>query len=156
MLLTFDLFVNGKKHTIQADPATPLLYALRNQLALNGPKYGCGMQQCGSCMILLDGKAQPSCMLPLRAVKNSRITTLEGLAGANESLHPVQEAFVHEQAAQCGYCLNGMVISAVSLLQENPHPDHAAICAGMQQALCRCGSQARIIRAVKRAAAGNP
>ena len=155
MMVTIDLFVNGKKHAIQADPATPLLYILRNQLALNGPKYGCGMQQCGACMVLLDGKAQPSCILPVQAVKNSPITTLEGLAGANNNLHPVQEAFVHEQAAQCGYCLNGMVISAVSLLQENPHPDNAAICAGMQQALCRCGTQARIIRAVKRAAAGN-
>jgi nicotinate dehydrogenase subunit A len=151
MKVTIDLFVNGKKHTIEVDPTTPLLYVLRNQLALNGPKYGCGMQQCGACMVLLNGKAQPSCMLPVQAVKNSTITTLEGLAGVNNTLHPLQEAFVHEQAAQCGYCLNGMVMSAVSLLQENPHPDDAAIRAGMQRVLCRCGTQARIIRAVKRA-----
>jgi nicotinate dehydrogenase subunit A len=149
----FDLFVNGKKRTIQADPSTPLLYVLRNQLGLNGPKYGCGIQQCGACMVLLDGKAQPSCMLPVESASNIHITTLEGLVPADQSLHPVQEAFVQEQAAQCGYCLNGMILSAVSLLQESPHPDHAAICAGMQRALCRCGTQARIIRAVHRAAA---
>jgi len=152
MIVTIDLNVNGKIHTLQADPATPLLYVLRNQLALNGPKYGCGLQQCGACMILLDGKAQPSCMLSVQAVKNNKITTLEGLAGNGNTLHPVQEAFVQEQAAQCGYCLNGMVMSAVSLLQENPHPDHAAICAGMDRALCRCGTHARIVRAIKRAA----
>jgi nicotinate dehydrogenase subunit A len=154
MMATIDLHVNREKHTIQADPATPLLYILRNQLALNGPKYGCGVQQCGACMVLLDGKAVTSCMLPVEAVKNSEIITLEGLAGANNTLHPVQEAFVQEQAAQCGYCLNGMVMSAVSLLQKNPHPDDAAIRADMQRALCRCGTQARIIRAIKRAAAG--
>jgi len=154
MMVTIALSVNGAKHTIQADPATPLLYVLRNQLALNGPKYGCGLQQCGACMVLLDGKAQPSCMLPVQSVKNSTIITLEGLAGANNTLHPVQEAFVAQQAAQCGYCLNGMVISAVSLLHENPHPDDAAIRAGMQRALCRCGTHARIIRAVQQAATG--
>jgi nicotinate dehydrogenase subunit A len=155
MMATIDLFVNGKKHAVQADPTTPLLYVLRNQLALNGPKYGCGLQQCGACMVLLDGKAEPSCMLPVQAVKNTKITTLEGLTGNNNSLHPVQEAFVQEQAAQCGYCLNGMVLSAVSLLRENPQPDDAKIRAGMERALCRCGTHSRIIRAVKRAAASN-
>lgn len=150
-MVTIDLQVNGEKHTIQAYADTPLLYVLRNQLALNGPKYGCGLQQCGACMVLLDGRAQPSCMLPVETVKNSAITTLEGLATAG-ALHAVQEAFVQEQAAQCGYCLNGMVMSAVSLLQHNPHPDDAAIAAGMHLALCRCGTQARIIRAIKRAA----
>ncbi len=154
MMATIDLHVNGKKHTIQADPATPLLYVLRNQLALNGPKYGCGMQQCGACMVLLDGKARPSCMLPVDAIKNSAIVTLEGLAGTENTLHLVQDAFVQEQAAQCGYCLNGMIMSAISLLQENPSPDDATIRAGMQMALCRCGTQARIIHAIKRAAAG--
>jgi nicotinate dehydrogenase subunit A len=149
---TITLNVNGKKHTIQADPATPLLYVLRNQLALNGPKYGCGLQQCGACMILVDGKAQTSCMLPVQAVKNKAITTLEGLAGAGDLLHPVQEAFVIEQAAQCGYCLNGMVMNAVSLLRENHHPDEAAIRSGMQLSLCRCGTQSRIVKAIKRAA----
>lgn len=148
---TIQLQVNGKKLAVQADPATPLLYVLRNQLQLNGPKYGCGLQQCGACMVLLNGKAQPSCMIPVSAVKEQTIVTLEGLAKDNK-LHPVQEAFVQEQAAQCGYCLNGMVISAVALLAENPKPDDAAIREGLERSLCRCGSQSRIIRAVKRAA----
>ena len=148
---TIRLQVNGKKLAVQADPATPLLYVLRNQLQLNGPKYGCGLHQCGACMVLLNGKAQPSCMVPVKAVKEQTIVTLEGLAKDNQ-LHPVQEAFVQEQAAQCGYCLNGMVISAVALLSENPKPDDAAIRAGLERSLCRCGTQSRIIRAVKRAA----
>jgi nicotinate dehydrogenase subunit A len=152
MIATIDLRVNGKSHTIQADQATPLLYVLRNQLELNGPKYGCGMQQCGACMVLLDGKATTSCTLPVDAIKGKAIVTLEGLAVTGNTLHPVQEAFVSQQAAQCGYCLNGMIMSAVSLLQENPHPDDAAIRSGMQRVLCRCGTQARIIRAVKQAA----
>jgi nicotinate dehydrogenase subunit A len=148
---TIQLQVNGKKLAVQADPATPLLYVLRNQLQLNGPKFGCGLQQCGACMVLLNGKAQPSCMIPVSAVKEQTIVTLEGLAKDNR-LHPVQEAFVQEQAAQCGYCLNGMVISAVALLAENPKPDDAAIREGLERSLCRCGTQSRIIRAVKRAA----
>jgi nicotinate dehydrogenase subunit A len=152
MNTTIQLHVNGKLHTIQVDPSTPLLYVLRNQLALNGPKYGCGLQQCGACMVLLNGKAEPSCMLPVSAVKDKKILTLEGLAQKDDTLHPVQEAFIAEQAAQCGYCMNGMVISAVALLQENPHPDDAAIRAGLQRSLCRCGTQSRIIKAVKRAA----
>jgi nicotinate dehydrogenase subunit A len=152
MNTTIQLHVNGKLHTIQVDPSTPLLYVLRNQLALNGPKYGCGLQQCGACMVLLNGKAEPSCMLPVSAVKDKKILTLEELAQKDDTLHPVQEAFIAEQAAQCGYCMNGMVISAVALLQENPHPDDAAIRAGLQRSLCRCGTQSRIIKAVKRAA----
>jgi nicotinate dehydrogenase subunit A len=152
MNTTIQLHVNGKLHTIQVDPSTPLLYVLRNQLALNGPKYGCGLQQCGACMVLLNGKAEPSCMLPVSAVKDKKILTLEGPAQKDDTLHPVQEAFIAEQAAQCGYCMNGMVISAVALLQENPHPDDAAIRAGLQRSLCRCGTQSRIIKAVKRAA----
>jgi nicotinate dehydrogenase subunit A len=147
-----DLNVNGKTHSVHVDSLTPLLYVLRNQLSLNGPKYGCGLQQCGSCMVLLNGKAQPSCMVSVEAVKKKSITTLEGLVQTNNALHPVQEAFFQEQAAQCGYCLNGMVISAVSLLQDNPHPDEKAILEGMQQVLCRCGTHSRIVRAVKRAA----
>jgi nicotinate dehydrogenase subunit A len=152
MNVTIELQVNGKKQVVAADPATPLLYVLRNQLQLNGPKFGCGLQQCGACMVLLEGKAQPSCMIPVSAVKNQAIVTLEGLAKPDNSLHPVQEAFVIEQAAQCGYCLNGMVISAVALLMENHQPDEAAIRAGLEKSLCRCGTQSRIIRAVKRAA----
>ena len=146
------LRVNGKTHTLKIDPTTPLLYVLRNQLELNGPKYGCGLQQCGSCMVLLDGKAQPSCMITVKSAKDHVITTLEGISPNENMLHPVQEAFVHEQAAQCGYCLNGMVISAVSLLNENPHPNDIQIRDGLQRNLCRCGTHARIINAVKRAA----
>ena len=152
MSATIQLTVNGKKHSVQTDPATPLLFVLRNQLMMNGPKYGCGLQQCGACMVLLNGKAQPSCMIPVSAVKDQPVVTLEGLAKEDGSLHPVQEAFIKEQAAQCGYCLNGMVISAVALLSENPHPDEAAIRAGLERSLCRCGTHSRIIRAVKSAA----
>lgn len=152
MTTTVHLQVNGQKQTVTADPDTPLLYVLRNQLHLNGPRYGCGLQQCGACMVLLEGKASFSCMIPVKAVKDKVITTLEGLTRPDGTLHPVQEAFIEEQAAQCGYCLNGMVISAVSLLKENPQPDDAAVRAGMQQVLCRCGTYARIIRAIKRAA----
>jgi nicotinate dehydrogenase subunit A len=152
METTIQLHVNGKMHTIEVDPSTPLLYVLRNQLALNSPKYGCGLQQCGACMVLLNGKAEPSCMLPVNAVKDKIIVTLEGLVQKDNTLHPVQQAFVEEQAAQCGYCLNGMVISAVALLKEDPQPNDAAIRAGLQRSLCRCGTQSRIIKAVKRAA----
>jgi nicotinate dehydrogenase subunit A len=144
--------VNGKSHALQVDPATPLLYILRNQLQLNGPKYGCGYEQCGACMVLLDRKAVPSCRIPVEAVREKSIVTLEGLTQKNGELHPVQRAFVTEQAAQCGYCLNGMVISSVALLEENPSPNDLQIREGLQRALCRCGTHARIIRAVSRAA----
>jgi len=146
---TLTLKVNGKSHTLKIDPSTPLLFALRNQLQLSGPKYGCGMQQCGACMVLVDGRAQPSCMMSVKSAKDYSITTLEGLATDENSLHPVQEAFVKEQAAQCGYCLNGMVISAVSLLNENPKPDNEQIRQGLHRNLCRCGTQTRIIKAVE-------
>jgi nicotinate dehydrogenase subunit A len=161
ILLTFDsavmksisLNVNSKKYQLDVDPETPLLYVLRNQLELNGPKFGCGMQQCGACMVLINGKAEFSCLLPTSSVENKSIITLEGLAKPDGTLHPVQESFLEEQAAQCGYCLNGMVISAVGLLNANARPDDAAIKRGMQRVLCRCGTQARVLRAVKRAAA---
>jgi nicotinate dehydrogenase subunit A len=149
MTATFELMVNGKKHKIESGPSTPLLYILRNNLGLNGPKFGCGMQQCGACMILLDGRASPSCMLPVSAVAQRSVTTLEGLE-KNNQLHPVQQAFIDEQAAQCGYCLNGMVMAAVSLLQNNPKPDDRQIKESMQICLCRCGSQSRAIRAIKK------
>ncbi len=149
---SFSLNINGKKHNVSAEEDTPLLYILRNQLALNGPKFGCGMQQCGACMVLIDGKAEFSCMMPASALQQRRITTLEGLANPDGKLHPVQQSFLDEQAAQCGYCLNGMVISAVGLLNTTPHPDDAAIKKGMQRVLCRCGSQARVIKAIKQAA----
>ena len=153
MKATFDLHVNGGQHTVSTEEETPLLYVLRNELALDGPKSGCGLQQCGACMVLLDGHAQPSCMISAYSVREKKITTLEGIAPSASKLHPVQQAFIKQQAAQCGYCLNGMVISAVSLLAKNPSPDDAAIREGMQTNLCRCGSYARIMRAVKSAAA---
>ncbi|GAB3333632.1 (2Fe-2S)-binding protein [Larkinella ripae] len=144
--------VNRKRHTVTVDPATPLLYVLRNNLQLNGPKYGCGLEQCGACMVLLDGKATPSCLMPVGTVKNKSVVTLEGLTQPDGTLHPVQRAFVEQQAAQCGYCLNGMVISAASLLAENRHPDETAIRQGMERVLCRCGTQSRILRAIRQAA----
>lgn len=150
MAVKIQLNVNGKSHRIDIDATNPLLYVLRNQLGLNGPKFGCGLQQCGSCMVLMDGNAQPTCMIPASACQGKKIITLEGLSSSKQ-LHPVQKAFVDEQAAQCGYCLNGMVINTVALLEKNPRPDDAAIRAGLQRSLCRCGSQSRIIRAVKRA-----
>lgn len=149
---SLQLSVNGKKHTTEVDPDTPLLYVLRNQLALNGPKYGCGLGQCGSCMVLLDQQAVLSCLLPVRAVADQEITTLKGLVQNDDSLHPVQQAFVDEQAAQCGYCTNGMIMATVALLHHTPQPDEQAIRDGLQLNLCRCGSQSRVIRGVQRAA----
>ncbi len=147
------LHVNGQKHSLQIDdPATPLLYILRNQLELNGPKFGCGLEQCGSCMVLLDGKAMPTCRIPVSSVADKKIVTLEGLPNESDGLHPVQQAFIDEQAAQCGYCLNGMVISAVALLEENKNPDDAAIREGMERVLCRCSIQPRVMRAIHTAA----
>lgn len=146
------LTVNGEDHTVTVDPSTPLLYILRNELGLNGPKYGCGLQQCGSCRVLLDGEARATCQLPVSAVEGQSITTLAGLSGGDDGLHPLQEAFVEEQAAQCGYCVNGVLITAAALLEENPNPDRAEIKAGMNQVLCRCGTHARFVRAIQRAA----
>jgi nicotinate dehydrogenase subunit A len=146
------LTVNGEEHTVSVDPSTPLLYVLRNELGLSGPKYGCGLQQCGSCRVLLDGEARATCQLPVSAVEETPITTLAGLSGDDGALHPVQEAFVEEQAAQCGYCVNGVLITAVALLEENPDPDRAEIKAGLNPVLCRCGTHARFVRAVRRAA----
>lgn len=147
------LQVNGQQHSLQIDdPSTPLLYVLRNQLELNGPKYGCGLEQCGSCMVLVEGKAMPTCRMPVSAAANKKITTLEGLIDEKDNLHPVQQAFVEQQAAQCGYCLNGMVISAVALLEENDNPDDTAIREGMERVLCRCSVQPRVMRAIRSAA----
>lgn len=144
--------VNGKRHTVEVDPSTPLLYVLRNQLELNGPKYGCGLEQCGSCMVLLGNEAKPSCRIPVASVTDKEITTLSGLINEDGSLHPVQQAFVQEQTPQCGYCLNGMIISTVALLKENPHPDDNAIREGLQQVLCRCGTHTRVMKSVRVAA----
>lgn len=148
----FSLNVNGQSHSVEVEPDTPLLYVLRNQLALNGPKYGCGLEQCGSCLVLLDGQASPSCRIPVAATTDKAITTLKGLMQEDGTLHPVQQAFEQEQTAQCGYCLNGMIIAAVALLKENPQPDEASIRQGMQRVLCRCGTYPRVIRAIQTAA----
>ncbi|MET7248245.1 (2Fe-2S)-binding protein [Methylobacterium sp. EM32] len=145
------LTVNGRSVTVEAAPGTRLLYVLRNDLALNGPKYGCGLGQCGSCTVLVDGRALRSCAIPLRAAIGRRITTLEGLAQGGR-LHPVQEAFIAENAAQCGYCLNGMIMTTVALLSANPDPSEAEIRAGLQNNLCRCGTHIEILRAVRAAA----
>lgn len=147
------LRVNGSKKLVRVDPETPLLYVLRGSFELNGPKYGCGLEQCGSCMVLLDGKAMPSCRIPVSGLQGTEIITIEGLVEEDGKLHPAQEAFYEEQAAQCGFCLNGMLISTVSLLRENPEPGGGEINAGLERVLCRCGTHTRIRRAVEATAA---
>ena len=147
----YTLSVNGRDHEIEVDPQTPLLYVLRNELNLKGPKFGCGLSQCGTCMVLFDGVANPSCLIPIEQAVKMKITTLEGLADENGNLHKVQQAFIDEQAAQCGYCLNGLVIASVALLEENPSPTEAEIKAGLNRNICRCGVHSRVIKAVKKA-----
>ena len=151
MKKTIGITVNGKYHSVDIDPETPLLYILRNNLALNGPKFGCGLGQCGACMVLLNNKAVPSCQIPVSAVGEAEITTLEGLIDNNGQLHPIQQSFIDEQAAQCGYCLNGMIVASVSLLKENTNPSDEEIRNHLQNNICRCGVHARVIRAVKKA-----
>jgi len=140
--------VNGQPHTVQAAPDTPLLYVLRNELGLNGPQFGCGLEQCGACKVLLGAEARPACRLPVSEVGQTPIITLEGL-GEGDELHPVQQAFLQAQAAQCGFCSNGMMIEAAALLQQNPHPTDDEIRAALDHNLCRCGAHLRILRAVK-------
>ena len=144
--------VNGKRHTVQAAPDTPLLYVLRNEVQLNGPKYGCGLAQCGACTVHIDGRAVPSCVMPVSAVRGP-VTTVEGL-GTPEKPHPLQKAFIDEQAAQCGYCVNGMVMTAAAFLSRNPKPSDKEIRQALERNLCRCGTHMRIIAAVKKAAGG--
>lgn len=146
------LRVNGKQHEVDVDPSTPLLYVLRNHLELNGPKFGCGLSQCGACMVLFDGKANPSCLMQVENAVGREITTLEGLVDDNGNLHKVQQAFIDEQAAQCGYCLNGLVMASVALLEEHPNPTNEQIQEGLYRNICRCGVHARVIKAVKKAA----
>lgn len=148
---TIALNVNGSEREVEADPASPLLYVLRNSLELNGPKYGCGLEQCGACMVLMDGEARPSCRLPVAAARGAKIVTVEGLAGPGGELHPLQQAVIEEQAAQCGYCLNGMLICGAALLGRAPSPKRKAIDEGMAASLCRCGTHARFIRAIESA-----
>lgn len=143
--------VNGKSHSIEAADATPLLYVLRNDLALNGAKYGCGFAQCGACTVIVDGKSVRSCVTALSTVAGKAITTIEGLGGGNNP-HPLQTAFIEEQAAQCGYCANGMIMTAKTLLDKNPRPTEAQIKKAMAANFCRCGTHNRIVRAIQRAA----
>lgn len=145
------LRVNGESRNVTAEPDAPLLYILRNDLELNGPKFGCGMAQCGACTVLLDGKPVPSCITPVSAAAKGRITTIEGL-GTVEKLDPLQKAFIEEQACQCGYCGNGMLMSAKALLEKNPEPTEREIKQALNGHLCRCASHNRIVRAVQRAA----
>ena len=145
------LKVNGQDHRIEADPDTPLLYVLREELELNAAKFGCGLGQCGSCTVIVDGKPVLSCVTPLLLLEGRQVTTLEGL-GTIEHPAPIQRAFMEEQAAQCGYCIPGMMMRAQALLQDNSRPTDTQIRAALEPNLCRCGTHMRIIRAVKRAA----
>ena len=144
------LRVNGKARVVDTEPDVPLLYVLRNDLELNGPKFGCGMAQCGACTVIMDGNAIRSCVTPVSAVQNKPVTTLEGL-GTTKKLHKIQQAFIDEQAAQCGYCINGMIMTTKALLDTNPKPTDVQIKQALAGNLCRCGTHIRILRAVKRA-----
>lgn len=146
------LTVNGKRVTIDIDdPDMPLLYALRDNLALHGPRFGCGLAQCGSCTVHVDGKAMRSCVVPVSSITDKqKVVTLEGLSSGNK-LHPVQRAFIEEQAAQCGYCINGMIMESAAFLATNKKPTDAQIKQALANNLCRCGTHDRIVKAVKRA-----
>ncbi|HUP94171.1 MAG TPA: (2Fe-2S)-binding protein [Burkholderiales bacterium] len=148
-MITLD--VNGKSHQVETDPTTPLLYVLRDELQLNGAKFGCGLGQCGACTVMVDGRAVLSCITPIAALAGRKIKTLEGL-GSIENPGPVQRAFIEEQAAQCGYCIPGMMMRAQALLESNPAPSKAEIRRHMNANLCRCGTHMRILKAVERAA----
>lgn len=143
--------VNGRRHRLRVPADAPLLGVLRNDLGLNGPKYGCGLGQCGACTVLLDGKAARACVIPVGAVSGRSVVTLEGL-GSREAMHPVQKAFVDAQAAQCGYCLNGMIMSTVALLSRQPRPTEAQVRDALSHNLCRCGTHLEILEAVRLAA----
>ena len=152
--MAVSLKVNGVSRSVPAEPDTPLLYVLRNDLELNGAKFGCGLSQCGACTVLIDGKAVRSCVTPVGAVDKSEITTVEGL-GSIEKPHALQQAFIEEQAAQCGYCISGMIMSAKELLDRNPRPSEQDVRTALEGNLCRCGTHNRIINAVLRAAQAN-
>jgi nicotinate dehydrogenase subunit A len=145
------LKVNNKTQVVDVDPSTPLLYVLRDNLELNGPRFGCGLAQCGSCTVIMDGNAIRSCVTPVSAVQNHNLTTLEGL-GSVAKPHPLQAAFIEEQAAQCGFCMNGMLMNAKVLIDKNPSPTDDDIKRALDPILCRCGSHLRVIRAIQRAA----
>jgi aerobic-type carbon monoxide dehydrogenase small subunit (CoxS/CutS family) len=148
---TINLRVNGQSHAVDVEPSTPLLYVLRNDLGLQGPRFGCGLGQCGACTVLIKGEAVRSCMRPVSGVQGVEITTLEGLS-QNGKLHPIQQAWIEEQVPQCGFCQNGQILTAKALLDKIPNPTDAQIREGMQGALCRCMTYYRIHAAIKRAA----
>ena len=152
--MAISLKVNGAIRSVDAEPDTPLLYVLRNDLELNGAKYGCAMTQCGACTVLVNGAARRSCVTPVGSIEGNEVTTLEGL-GTLAKPHPLQKAFIEEQAAQCGYCINGMIMTAAELLKRTPHPSEQDVRSALANNLCRCGTHNRIVRAVLRAAQAN-
>ncbi|HET9662685.1 MAG TPA: (2Fe-2S)-binding protein [Burkholderiales bacterium] len=152
--MSLTINVNGAPHSVEADAETPLLYVLRNDLKLKGARFGCGAGQCGACTVIVDGKAVQSCDVPVSAVAGKSVTTIEGI-GREGELHPLQRAFIQEQAAQCGYCVSGIIMTAKALLDVNPRPSDAEIKAALVRNLCRCGTHQRILRAIRRAA-GQP
>jgi aerobic-type carbon monoxide dehydrogenase small subunit (CoxS/CutS family) len=149
---TITLTVNGASHTVEVEPSTPLLYVLRNDLGLEGPRFGCGLGQCGACTVIINGVATRSCVTPTSSVK-SDVTTLEGLSTGGR-LHPLQQAWIDEQVPQCGFCQNGQIMTAKALLDRNPHPTDAQIREGMARTLCRCMTYYRVQAAIKRVAGG--
>lgn len=149
--MRMQLRVNGRAAAVDVDPASPLLYVLRNDLRLDGPKFGCGLGQCGACTVIAGGELVRSCITPVSAVKAKEILTLEGL-GTLEHPHPIQQAFIDEQAAQCGYCTNGIILTVKAFLDQNPNPTDEQIRRALAEVLCRCGAHLEIIQAVKRAA----
>ncbi|HYK15641.1 MAG TPA: (2Fe-2S)-binding protein [Burkholderiales bacterium] len=153
--MSISIEVNGRVRAVDAEGETPLLYALRNDLKLKGARFGCGLGVCGACTVVIEGKAVQSCDISLAAVAGKRITTIEGI-GSADRLHALQAAFLEEQAAQCGYCTSGIIMTAYALLAANAHPTEAEICAALDGNICRCGTHARILRAIKKAAAALP
>jgi len=151
MAQTMSLSVNGETHQLDVDPDMPLLYALRDDLGLSNPRFGCGLAQCGACTVLMDGQAIRSCVTPMSVASGHAVTTLQGI-GTPERPHKVQKAFVEEQVPQCGYCLNGWIMTSVALLDSNPHPTDSEIRQALTGLKCRCGTHVAILRAVKRAA----
>jgi nicotinate dehydrogenase subunit A len=148
-MTTLALKVNGTTHTVDVDPATPLLYVLSDDLSLRGPKFGCGLGQCGACTVIVRGRAVRSCVTPVSTVAGAEITTLEGL-GTPERPHPLQKAFIDEQAAQCGFCLNGVILTAKAFLDQNPRADEAQIQQAMSGVLCRCFTHTRMLTAIRK------
>jgi len=145
------LKVNGQSRVVDTEPNVPLLYVLRNDLGIQGPRFGCGLAQCGACTVIMDGETKRSCTVSVSAAQNRSITTLEGI-GSVAHPHPLQKAFIHEQAAQCGFCMNGIIMTAKVLLDSNPNPSEIEIRQRLDEVLCRCGSHLRVIRAIQRAA----